>query len=103
MEHDNYEILIGIDGCEKTLNKVRQIMVNYHNVYVYNMSSNMGTFVTANTLISISKYDKIMRFDSDDFFIDQNSLCKIMEHADEYDMIRYKFTDYYNSDKKLTQ
>jgi len=38
----------------------------------------MGTFVTANTLIKYSKYDKIIRFDSDDFFSD-NAIDKIYE------------------------
>ncbi len=61
------------------------------------MSSNEGTFVTANTLISISKYDKILRFDSDDFFINENSLDKIMQYSN-YDVVRYKYIDYHNKD-----
>ena len=65
-EHDNWEILLGIDGCEKTLAKVKEIMNKYKNLRVMMMDNNVGTYVTCNTIIKESKYEWIMRFDSDD-------------------------------------
>jgi hypothetical protein len=61
------------------------------------MKSNEGTYVTTNTLISISKYDRLIRFDSDDIMkptmvevLMNNSLgsynhvlCDALEFGDE--------------------
>lgn len=64
--HDNYEIIVGIDGCEKTLEKVKQIMHKYNNLKVLMMDKNVGTYVTSNTIMQLAQYDWILRFDSDD-------------------------------------
>lgn len=61
-DFDDYEILLGIDGCQKTLNIVERIK----NLRVFMMKENVGTYITSNTLIDNSKYDYILRFDSDD-------------------------------------
>jgi len=61
-----YEILVGIDGCEETLNQIQKIRKKYRNLSVYFMSENKGTYITTNTLISLAKYDCLIRFDSDD-------------------------------------
>ena len=95
--NNNYEILVGIDGCNKTLEKMKEIMHNYKNINIYNMQTNMGTFVTANTLLQLAKYNKILRFDSDDIFVDNNSITKIMEIADKYDIVRYWYKEFYQN------
>jgi glycosyltransferase involved in cell wall biosynthesis len=64
--NDNYEILIGIDGCEKTLEKINEIRNKYKNIRVF-YGSNKGVAITRNTLIQNSKYDHIVCFDSDDY------------------------------------
>lgn len=64
--NDEWEILLGIDHCEKTLEKVKSIMDKYKNLRVFYMKENVGTYITSNTLISKAKYAKILRFDSDD-------------------------------------
>lgn len=67
--HDNWEVLIGIDGCEETLKKVVAIKNKYKNLRVFMMDSNKGTYVTCNTIMKESKYDWLLRFDSDDIML----------------------------------
>lgn len=89
---NEYEILIGIDDCKKTLDKLISIMDNYKNLNIFMMDSNMGTYVTTNTLINISKYDNLIRFDSDDI-MKNNMVSEIMKNHEKYDIIRFKCTD----------
>jgi len=65
-DHDNYEILLGIDGCEETLAKVKEIMHKYKNLKVMMMDKNVGTYVTCNTIMKEARYEWLLRFDSDD-------------------------------------
>lgn len=64
--HDNYEILVGVDNCQPTLEKLMSIGSKYRNLKVLMMKENYGTYITSNTLIKEAKYDYIIRFDSDD-------------------------------------
>ena len=67
-KHNNWELLIGIDGCKDTLNYLMTFINNYgtKNIRVLFMNKNCGTYITTNTLMSEAKYDKLIRFDSDD-------------------------------------
>ena len=62
----NYEIILGIDGCNETLQYIKRIQNNYKNLIVIMMKKNKGTYITTNTIMTISKYDHLIRFDSDD-------------------------------------
>lgn len=64
--NDNWEILLGIDHCEKTLDKIKNIASKYKNLTIIYTTKNVGTYILSNTLISIAKYKHILRFDSDD-------------------------------------
>ena len=64
--NDNWEILLGIDHCEKTLDKIKNIASKYKNLTIIYTTKNVGTYILSNTLISIAKYEHILRFDSDD-------------------------------------
>jgi glycosyltransferase involved in cell wall biosynthesis len=100
--NDNYEILIGIDGCKKTLKYLLKIKDNYRNINLYMMDSNKGCYVTTNTLFTLSKYKDIIRFDSDDimkdFFVEA-----IMLNSNKCDAIRYLFEHFSNNDLKNTR
>jgi glycosyltransferase involved in cell wall biosynthesis len=52
-KNDDWEILIGIDGCNETLKYVHSIMENYKNLRVFMMEENRGTYITTNTIMSI--------------------------------------------------
>lgn len=61
----DYEILIGIDNCKKTL-----LMINENNFFnEYNcfyFLQNNGPYIIKNTLAKYTKYDHLIFFDSDD-------------------------------------
>jgi len=86
--NNNYEILIGIDNCEKTLKKLEEIHSKYRNLYVFMMNSNKGTYITTNTLIDLAKYNNLIRFDSDDI-MKPNMVERIMKDSKSYDLIRF--------------
>lgn len=66
-KNNDYEILLGIDGCEKTLQKVEQIKYKYPKLRVLWCKENKGCYIMTNTLIQQVKYDYIQKFDSDDW------------------------------------
>ena len=57
INNPNYEILLGIDGCEETLEFAKTIMEKYNNLRILMMNKNCGTYITSNTLIKEAKYD----------------------------------------------
>lgn len=93
-DHDNYEILLGIDGCEETLAKVKDIMGKYKNLRVMMMDKNVGTYVTCNTIMKEAKYEWLLRFDSDDVMY-PNMVEVLMEETKDktIDMITPKCSD----------
>lgn len=68
-EKTNYEILLGIDGCEKTLEKINQIKHKYNNLKVFYFRENVGTYIVCNTLIMMAEYEYIYKFDTDDIML----------------------------------
>lgn len=87
--HVNWEVLLGIDGCEETLEYVKTIMNNYKNLRVFMMNSNKGTYITSNTLMSIAKYDYLIRFDADDLML--YNYVEEMMTAEKGDIYRFYF------------
>ena len=100
-KYNNWEILVGVDGCRDTLKYLSTIMNNYKNLRVFMMDSNKGTYVTTNTLMKIAKYENLIRFDSDDIMC-PNMVETLMENADKYDIQRFRFA-YLNSGWKTTR
>ena len=88
-DHDNYEILLGIDGCEETLAKVKEIMHRYRNLRVMMMDKNVGTYVTCNTIMEEAKYEWLLRFDSDDVMY-ENMVADILTYSktEQFDILR---------------
>jgi len=64
--NNNYEILLGIDGCFASLNEVARIKAKYRNLRVFYMPENMGVYITFNTLLTYSKKKYILFFGADD-------------------------------------
>jgi glycosyltransferase involved in cell wall biosynthesis len=61
------KILLGIDGCKKTLEKVSEIQKKYLNLEVYYSEENNGTYQMFNALMVLIPDDEyIQRFDADD-------------------------------------
>ena len=57
------------------------------------MKKNKGTYITTNTIMTISKYDHLIRFDSDDIMY-SNLVEKVMTQNIKYDMIRFKMKNF---------
>ena len=89
-DHDNWEILLGIDGCEETLAKVKEIMHKYKNLKVMMMDKNVGTYVTCNTIMKEANYEWLLRFDSDDT-MPNDMIAKIFANdLKNIDLAQYK-------------
>jgi len=96
--HTDWEIIVGVDGCEKTLNYLKTIMHNYKNLRVFMMDSNKGTYVTSNTIMSNSTYNNLFRFDSDDI-MRPNLVETIMNKKNSYKYVLY-YCKNFGSDTK---
>ena len=68
-ERENWEIIVGVDGCNTTLKYLQRIIKNYKNLHVFMMEENKGTYITTNSMMSIAKYDNLLRFDADDVML----------------------------------
>lgn len=61
------KILLGIDGCKKTLQKIQEIRQKYVNLEVYYSEENNGPYQMFNALMMLVPDDEyIQRFDADD-------------------------------------
>lgn len=89
--NDNWEILVGVDGCKLTLNKILSIKDKYKNLRVFMMNSNAGTYVTSNTLLELGKYQHYLRFDSDDIML-PIMVESLMILVGKADMVRFRFS-----------
>jgi len=84
-----YEVIIGVDGCEETAAYLRTILGQYKNVKAVMMSSNMGTYVTSNSIMSNATYEAIIRFDADDTMCPE-MVSELMKVFDGKSIVRYK-------------
>ena len=60
-----YELLIGIDQCENTLDFIRNLEID-DKTRIFFFLRNGGPYIIKNTLAQIAKYDNLLFFDSDD-------------------------------------
>ncbi|MFW6243295.1 MAG: glycosyltransferase family 2 protein [bacterium] len=96
----NYEILVGVDGCQETLNKLIKIRNKYNNLKIIKMLSNKGSYITLNTLLSLVKFDNIIKFDSDDIML-SNLIEEIMNiNGDLIRFMYYKYNEKNNEKRK---
>lgn len=63
-----HEILVGVDGCKKTLNVVNKL--KNENLKVFNKEKNTGAYDTWNMLIPKASFNHILIFAADDIMID---------------------------------
>lgn len=89
---DEFEILIGIDGCKTTLEYINNNQFPDNFKFFYFLE-NKGPYLIKNTLCEISKYDKILFFDSDDIMLNK-TLSEIDENLDRYDVIKPKYINF---------
>lgn len=91
----NCEILVGIDGCQMTLNYVKENSFDNRIKFFY-FENNVGPYIIKNTLSVITKSDYLLFFDSDDI-INQQLISDITYLKDKYDLIKPMYLDFQNS------
>ena len=91
--HDNWEIIVGVDGCARTLHYLQSIMGNYKNLRVLMMDSNKGTYVTTNTIMKEAKYSGLIRFDSDDKML-PIMVQRILEEKNDNDLLYFRMQNF---------
>ncbi len=97
--NNNYEILIGIDGCEETLDKINEIKHKYRNLRIFFSEKNMGTYITQNTIIHNSRYEKIIIFNADDI-MNNDMVEEGMLNIKKFDVVGFKYKNF-NNDSKI--
>jgi len=83
--YNNYEIILGIDNCEDTLNEVIKFKDNIHNLKLVSFNENNGPYLVFNTLISISSGEYISIFGADDIMLSnfiEDNLMEIKNGSD---------------------
>ena len=87
------EILIGIDGCENTLDYVKEHNQNFKDTNIFYFKKNVGPFIIKNNLINETKYEYILFFDSDDI-MNRNMLKSFYDSISNYDIVNFNFCDF---------
>lgn len=94
-DFNDFEILLGIDGCQETLDKVNSIKSRYRNLKVYMMKENVGTYITKNTLLNIANNDFVIFFDSDDIMM-PNMIEYIMTNKEDANIVQFGYWNFVN-------
>lgn len=97
--HDNYEIIVGIDGDIEDAMYVHSLMERYKNIRVIVMESNEGTYVTTNTVMDAARYEWLLRFDSDDL-MKSCMIERLMNNA-RHDIVRFYHNSPNSSSKEI--
>lgn len=92
---DDYEVLIGIDNCEETLEYVLSNKFPDNFKFLF-FKENYGPYIIKNTLYNLSKYNKIFYFDSDDIMLPKllSEVDRLLEH---YDCVKPKYLNFKDS------
>jgi glycosyltransferase involved in cell wall biosynthesis len=88
-----YEIIIGVDNCEKTVQHIQTNPEFYNDITVYSFFENVGPYIIKNNLIDYCKYNTLLFFDSDDIMV-QNMLQTVHNTIKTYDVIQFKYVDF---------
>ena len=93
----SFEILIGIDGCDQTLNHLKSKTLQ-SNTKVFYFNQNEGPYSIKNTLVKLSNSDKLLFFDSDDI-MNPIMVDQTIKELDMYVCVKPKFEEF--GDKSL--
>jgi hypothetical protein len=90
----NYEILVGIDNCYETLEKVSQSDFK-DNVKFYFFKENVGPYFVKNSLTVNATYKNIIFFDSDDI-PKENLVREVAIKLSQFDIVRYHYNELFD-------
>ena len=95
----DYEILIGIDGCKKSLDYLKDKSYS-SNTKIYYFSKNKGPYLIKNTLSTLAKYDNLLFFDSDDV-MGENMIGYCLNSLNRYQCVKPRLRNFRIVDGKI--
>lgn len=95
LQVSNFEILVGIDSCPKTLEFVQENTFDYR-IKFYYFQENGGPYVIKNTLSQISKSENLIFFDSDDIMT-KNMVKEVVKYLDTHQCIKPMYHNFYGT------
>jgi glycosyltransferase involved in cell wall biosynthesis len=98
-DNDDWEIIVGVDGCQKTLDKVNEIKDKYKNLRVYYLKENRGTYITLNTILYKTMYNKSVTTGADDMMM-PSLIEKVNVHMQDNDVVMYYMQNFYPDGKQ---
>lgn len=95
----DYEILIGIDGCNKSLKYLKD--KNYpDNTKIFFFPTNKGPYLIKNTLSTLAKYDNLLFFDSDDI-MEKNMIGYCLNSLNKHQCVKPRLHNFRIVDGKM--
>jgi len=88
-----FEILIGIDNCESTKDKLLQIADKYSNLHIFYSNESVGPYIIRNTLVQKATYPNLLFFDADDI-MSTSLISNISRKNDQVRPIRFKYFNF---------
>ncbi len=95
----NCEILVGIDGCKKTLDSINGKFFDKR-IRFFFFEKNVGPYVVKNSLTLKSNSNYILFFDSDDI-IKEDLIQDVMSYKSNYDLIKPMYLDFQKSSNNI--
>jgi glycosyltransferase involved in cell wall biosynthesis len=94
--YQNFEVIIGVDSCKPTLDKLLLIKTNYtFPIKLYYFKFNHGTIKLRNSLLSHCTGENILLCDSDDMIVPK-CLETILRVDKQYEFIQFKYQNFGN-------
>lgn len=88
-----YEILVGIDACDKTKNKLLEIRDAYKFIKIFWFPTNVGGYIVRNTLAYNANYCNFIFFDADDI-MSSILIDNVLEYLNEYPVVRFMYSNF---------
>jgi hypothetical protein len=92
------EILVGVDACPSTLEKLKSIKGKYSNLKIYYSQHSVGAYVMRNSLFEKSSNDAILFFDADDVLM-PNAISQLLKVNRHVSPVRFKYINFKNGEE----
>lgn len=88
-----YQIIVAIDGSEKTLQKVESIKSQYPNIGIQSTLKRVGKFVMLNNTLKSCRFNSIMHFNAEDIMA-PDLAEEVMQYIDNFDIVKFDYQDF---------
>ncbi len=96
-----FEMLVGVDGCPATLEKLVSIRHKYNSLKIYYSPENIGCYKIRNCLVHVSSGEHIIFFDADDIMLGTLVNTVSMKLA-KHDVVRFRYVHFSGNDPSKT-